>query len=145
MSSDKLNKSLNTLNAAEIGDRLRLEREKRGLKQAAVAYALGVGTAAAVSNYENGHIPTAQILVRYAALFETSVDWILTGAAHGEIKFQIAEAPMAWNKKLDRNDRAILDEVADFLNEASDRTKTHLRTQVELLLNADRFKKVKKK
>ena len=144
MSREKINKVLNALDGAEVGARLRREREKRGLILEDIAKALGVGSAQAVSNYEKGQIPNARLLAKYATLLETSVDWLLTGKRSGNINFKIGEVPLAWGKELDRADRTIIDELVEFLGEASQGNKNHLRNQIQQLLFADRYKKLKK-
>lgn len=144
MSSKKKNKSETSLDASAIGLRLRAERKKRGLSQQDIAIAIGLTSAVAVSHFEAGQIPSARMLVKYAALFETSVDWILTGETSGEIKFRVGEVPTAYGKELDRGDRTIIDELVEFLGEASDHNKAQMRNQIQLLLFADRWKKVKK-
>lgn len=69
----------------EIGVKLRLLREKHGLKQINLANALQV-SAQAVSKWERGaNLPDIGILLKIAALFNVSVDYLLgvTDAKNG--------------------------------------------------------------
>ena len=61
----------------DIGSRLRLLREKHGLKQVNLANALQV-TPQAVSKWEKGaNLPDVHVLTKIARLFDVSTDYIL--------------------------------------------------------------------
>ncbi len=61
----------------DLAGRIRLQREKRGLKQNDIAHALQV-SAQAVSKWERGeNAPDIILLVPLAKLLGVSVDWLL--------------------------------------------------------------------
>jgi len=60
-----------------LGDRLRLLRQKKNLRQDQVADLIGVSKNA-VSAYETGaRQPSYEILIRFAALYRVSTDYLL--------------------------------------------------------------------
>ncbi|BCV25180.1 MAG TPA: helix-turn-helix domain-containing protein [Firmicutes bacterium] len=62
-----------------IGQRLRALRLRLGLSQYQVATATGI-TRGNICNYElDKFAPTAETLIRLAAFFGVSIDWLLTG------------------------------------------------------------------
>ena len=68
-----------------IGDKLKELRLKKGLKQSELASMLGL-SASAVGLYEqNRRNPDSEILLKYADIFDVSVDYIL-GNSGGENK-----------------------------------------------------------
>ncbi len=63
----------------QLGNRLREQRDRRGLRQADIAGALGVSTQA-VSKWERGeNAPDISLLVELGRLLGVSVEWILGG------------------------------------------------------------------
>lgn len=67
----------------EIGDRLRLARDKAGYRSAAkAAEALGVAYPTYAS-HENGSRGIGDGLTKYARFFKVSTDWLLTGKGDG--------------------------------------------------------------
>lgn len=84
------------MTATTLGERVRLAREARGLTQAELARAAGLGAVsgvASVSRYERGAertrgsgaaiAPTAAVLARLAAALGVSVEWLLLGTGRG--------------------------------------------------------------
>lgn len=66
------------MDLAKLGQRIKQQREKRQLRQADIASALGL-TAQAVSKWERGeNAPDIAVLVALARLLGVSVEWILT-------------------------------------------------------------------
>ena len=67
------------MNLSELGQRIRMRRERRGLRQADLSAALRV-TPQAVSKWERGdNAPDISVLVRLAQLLDVSVEWLLDG------------------------------------------------------------------
>lgn len=65
----------------KLGNRIREQRERRKLRQADIAGALGVSTQA-VSKWERGeNAPDISLLVELSLLLGVSVDWILGGTS----------------------------------------------------------------
>lgn len=61
-----------------LGDRLRAEREQRGLTQDDVAQAIGLGSRVILSRYEsNTRVPDAATLAKLATYYAVSVDYLL--------------------------------------------------------------------
>ena len=68
----------------ELGKRIRLKREKQGLKQQDIANALRVSPQA-VSKWERGeNAPDIAILSSLAQVLDASTDWLLSGRERGE-------------------------------------------------------------
>src|SRR5690349_18434231 len=71
----------------EVCERIRALRERLGYTQAELASLLADPksrrplTQAAVKNYEARNVPEAHVLLQIARLSDTTVDWLLTGAA----------------------------------------------------------------
>ncbi len=75
------------MDLGDLGRRIRLRREKRGLKQSDIAHALQI-SAQAVSKWERGeNAPDIAVLVDLARLLEVSTDWILGGNEPGSDTF----------------------------------------------------------
>ena len=66
------------LDKAAIGQRIKLLRKTRGLRQWQMAELLGA-TQPAVHKYENGILPEVKRLLELARIGNTSIEWILTG------------------------------------------------------------------
>lgn len=65
------------MNLVELGNRIRRQREKRGLKQADIANALQI-SAQAVSKWERGeNAPDIAVLLDLAKVLGVTADWIL--------------------------------------------------------------------
>ncbi len=63
-----------------MGKRLRWARERLGMSQIDVASKLGI-TNISISNYERGHRePDNATLIRFAELYNVSVQWLVTGS-----------------------------------------------------------------
>lgn len=63
-----------------MGKRLRWARERLGMSQIDAAAKLGI-TNMSVSNYERGHRePDIATLIRFAELYNVSVQWLATGS-----------------------------------------------------------------
>ena len=75
-----------------------------------------------------------------AAIFEKTVDWILTGKDRGELKFRVAE-PLWDYKTLDHRDRLIVEELESLLRDADEEVRRHIRTQIRLLKDASEERK----
>jgi len=61
----------------DVGDRIRILRERKGLSQKLLAYKLGMPNQS-LSNYERGYRePPADVLKKLADFFEVSVDYLL--------------------------------------------------------------------
>lgn len=61
----------------DVGDRIRILRERKGLSQKHLAYKLGMPNQS-LSNYERGYRePPADVLKKLADFFEVSVDYLL--------------------------------------------------------------------
>lgn len=68
----------------DLGERLKLCREKKGLSQKEAAEKIGVKNNT-LSNYESGERrPDYEILVRLADLYDVSLDYLLTGKVRKE-------------------------------------------------------------
>ena len=66
----------------QIGERIRLLRTRQNLSQSALAEKLSVSKSV-VSSYETGvHLPPYDVLLRIAAIFGVSTDYLL-GASSG--------------------------------------------------------------
>lgn len=69
-------------NPEEFRARLKLAREMAGLKQGEAAEALGLDQGS-ISEWETGKVePSPGALVKLAALYGVSIDWLLTGEEH---------------------------------------------------------------
>jgi len=78
----------------DVGGRIRLIRSRLGLNQGAFAKRLGLGGAALISKYEQGHLePKIETLIDISELGRESLDWLLLGGVVG------AKAP---DKRLQR-------------------------------------------
>jgi transcriptional regulator with XRE-family HTH domain len=74
----------------ELGNRIRLRREKRGLKQQDIANALDISPQA-VSKWERGeNAPDIAVLEPLARLLDVSVDWLLTAREQPKDTFDAA-------------------------------------------------------
>jgi len=63
----------------EIGKRLRLIRDKKGITQTELGEKLGIQFQH-VSKYERGEtVPTWENLIKLAELFDININWLLTG------------------------------------------------------------------
>ena len=61
----------------DVGDRIRILRERKGLSQKLLAFKLGMPNQS-LSNYERGYRePPADVLKKLADFFEVSVDYLL--------------------------------------------------------------------
>lgn len=60
-----------------IGDRLKELRIKKGLKQSEIAELLGLSSSAVGMYEQNRRKPDSEILLKYAEIFDVSVDYIL--------------------------------------------------------------------
>ena len=77
------------MSLAGFAERLRAARAAADLTQIAVSAALGY-TPATIANWEHGRTePSATDLARLAALYRVSLDWLLTGRAHLEHRFEV--------------------------------------------------------
>ena len=64
----------------EIGKRIRVIREKLGLKQSEFAAILNVASGASISGYEMGdNWPTAETLIRIVEIGNVTYDWLFMG------------------------------------------------------------------
>jgi transcriptional regulator with XRE-family HTH domain len=70
--------SLEELDKAELGKRIRQIRLGRGLRQWELARRLGT-TQSAVHKYEHGVVPEPRRLIELAKVGNTSIEWVLTG------------------------------------------------------------------
>ncbi|GAB3700218.1 helix-turn-helix domain-containing protein [Mariniluteicoccus flavus] len=65
-----------------IGEQIKTLRKERGWSQADLATKI-VGDAGQISRYENGKItPSVEAIVKFAELFDVSVDYLLVEDAH---------------------------------------------------------------
>lgn len=65
--------------AREIGDRLKSRRKERGLTQLALAAQIGCSNVT-ICQFEKGYnLPTDETLAKFAAVFETTVDYLRDG------------------------------------------------------------------
>jgi transcriptional regulator with XRE-family HTH domain len=72
----------------ELAQRIRRQREKRGLKQQDIANALNISPQA-VSKWERGeNAPDIAVLVPLAQLLDVSVDWLLSAQEAGRDVFE---------------------------------------------------------
>ena len=62
----------------QVGNRIKVVRKLLGLNQTELGKILGI-THGAISHYELGRVPEAEILTRNAELGNVTVDWLLTG------------------------------------------------------------------
>lgn len=135
MSRKKVANSYTHLDGVAIGARLRSERQRLGLTQEGVASRIGLKSKSAIKNYEKGQVPGAEMLARLAALFGSSIDWLLSGRESGEPISRVADPP-GFYSALDRTEREILREVNELLRRGDPGIKRHLRNQVALLKRA---------
>ncbi len=135
MSRQKVVESYIRLNRLAIGARLKSERQRLGLTQGEVARYIGLKSKSAVKNYEKGQVPGPEILVRLAALFGQSVDWLLSGQESGEPTRMVAEPPGLYSG-LGHIERQILSETKELLQNAGPEIKQHLRKEISLLKRA---------
>jgi transcriptional regulator with XRE-family HTH domain len=73
-----LERIVELLDKAVIGDRIKYLRKSKGLRQWQMAELLGA-TQPAVHKYENGILPEVKRLLELARVGHTSIEWILTG------------------------------------------------------------------
>ncbi|AEH47105.1 helix-turn-helix domain-containing protein [Parageobacillus thermoglucosidasius] len=70
----------------DLGERLKLCREKKGLSQKEVAEKIGIKNNT-LSNYESGERrPDYETLCKLADLYEVSLDYLIKGQEHKEEK-----------------------------------------------------------
>jgi transcriptional regulator with XRE-family HTH domain len=65
-------------NQESFGSRISEARKSFGFTQKELAQKIGV-TANSIQNYEKGQVPSGDIVVRLARVFNCSTDWLLTG------------------------------------------------------------------
>jgi transcriptional regulator with XRE-family HTH domain len=97
------------MNLAELGQRIRGQREKRGLKQQDVANALNISPQA-VSKWERGeNAPDIAVLSGLARVLDVSIDWLLTANTDSRDVFQATVLASsfqgAYKKSLDMESR----------------------------------------
>lgn len=75
---------------AEIGQRLRGLRKAKGIRIKTIAWDVGDFTEQTISNWETGRrsVP-CPALIRFAAMYDVSLDWLLTGREDKIMKPQI--------------------------------------------------------
>lgn len=94
-----------------VGEKLKALRQKNGLKQSELAQKLGL-SASAVGMYEqNRRKPDSEILLKYAEIFDVSVDYILgnTDSENKELmpeirKFVLSQEGLMFNGEILSND-----------------------------------------
>lgn len=99
----------------EIGDRLRLARERKNLRQNRVAQQLGIHNSTLAKYESGGREPDAESLIKLAELYEVSVTWILgeeintNDQAKNEVLEAYARLPQDKKKIIDDMIKALLD------------------------------------
>jgi transcriptional regulator with XRE-family HTH domain len=100
----------------ELGNRLREQRARRGLKQSDIANALGV-SAQAVSKWERGeNAPDISLLVELGRLLGVSVEWVLGGTSAESDTFPAAIFCTGLNGFAERASRLRPRELAAWMN-----------------------------
>lgn len=69
--------------ASGFGGRLRLRRERLGLRKQDVASGIGVSLTT-IQQYENGQLPKGEFAVRLGRVLHCSLDWLLAGEGDEE-------------------------------------------------------------
>jgi len=103
----------------EVGERLKRERERKGLKQNRVSKILGIHNST-LAKYESGERePDNETLNKLAELYEVSVDWLLgrtqqdntiNDQAKNDVLKSYTRLPQHKRKIIDDMIKALLDE-----------------------------------
>jgi transcriptional regulator with XRE-family HTH domain len=119
-----------------VAKRIFYLRKSANKKQEDVGEAIGL-TKSGISSFEKGKsIPSPENLVRLAALFEVSVDYLLTGREGKVFASNSARQSGAVEKALSENEALVDQELGDReLYQASDLTEHHDRFSLNTLNN----------
>lgn len=86
--------------AAAVGQRVRRLRQERGWSQAQLGSRLGAHQKQ-ISSYERGvHVPSADVLIRMAELFDVSLDNLLAGTVSASQRAEIADRDLVRQMEL---------------------------------------------
>lgn len=104
----------------EIGKRLRLIREKKGITQAELGEKLGIQFQH-VSKYERGEtVPTWENLIKLAELYDVNINWLLTGKGSmflSPLTYSVHEAKSLAGVKDFEHDDQIDEIIAELRND----------------------------
>lgn len=78
-------RKISSLDWAQIGGRVKPEREKKGLTQEALAAMLGLKHDSSVNKIEKGQGVSLSVFALLAAVFDRPIDWFVTGKRSGEV------------------------------------------------------------
>lgn len=76
-----------------LGQRIALLRNRNGLSQQALANRLGVSQATVAKHEKNINAVTAEMLLKYADLFQVSADYLLCRTDHPALEVHVIPAP----------------------------------------------------
>ncbi len=129
-----MERNVQRLDKAIIGQRIKALRKSKGLRQWQMAELLGA-TQPAVHKYENGILPEVRRLLTLARIGNTSVEWILTGRhCENGSKEMDRLAPEIYDlayklRSFSSEDRAILSEALDIINRTSRAVRESVRRE----------------
>ncbi len=87
-------------NATAVGQRIKRLRQDRSWSQAQLGQRLGTHQKQ-ISSYERGvHIPSADLLIRLAEIFEVSLDYLLAGTVTASQRAEIADRDLVKQMEL---------------------------------------------
>ena len=109
-------------NSYEVGERLAIMRNRLGISQEEAASRIGISRNA-LSKYENGNNRiSAEVILKFARLYDTSVDYLLLGKeVHltNEIDLEILYMLEGYSQKRLKALRSILKGIQDICNGAA--------------------------
>ncbi|WP_284241878.1 helix-turn-helix domain-containing protein [Paenibacillus glycanilyticus] len=104
-----------------MGDRLKELRQKRSLSQEIVAQSIGI-TRSAYSHYEiNNRQPVYETLIKLAAFFEVTTDFIIDGDTRGndaQVSADTIEIIRLLNKMDDDKRKESIDKMLEAIRES---------------------------
>ena len=112
-----------------IGERLRRLREKRGLKQQEVADLVGLKTKTSVSQMENGRVPRMPTLVKLAAIYGSTVNFLISGQEKEGVTAE-EELPLS------TSGRKLIREMEELLSIGDQKVEKDLRQAIDLVKRA---------